>query len=164
MNAPTVTIRPVEPGDLPGVLALMKATDLHYYGPGSRQAEDWARACVEGTADTHIHVAFLDGAAVGYACVAVLQPSDGPAGMMFLKELFVDDAARGQGVGEALMVYIAKLAVERGCRRIDWSTRVGNAGARRFYTALGGVEQTDRVYYRLDGEALADLADRAVTP
>jgi ribosomal protein S18 acetylase RimI-like enzyme len=75
-----------------------------------------------------------------------------------MKELYVGAAARGAGVGEALMRALARIAVARGCTRVDWSTQRDNAGALAFYGRIGAKAVEDKVYLRLDAAGIAALA------
>jgi GNAT superfamily N-acetyltransferase len=77
---------------------------------------------------------------------------------LFLKDLFVSAGARSRGVGLALMRAVARLAVDRGCSRINWNTARDNAGALAFYARLGARPWDDVVSLRVDGAALARLA------
>jgi GNAT superfamily N-acetyltransferase len=77
---------------------------------------------------------------------------------LFLEDLVVTDAARGRGVGEALMAAVAREAVARNASRVEWAVLDWNEGALRFYRRLGGRPQTEWLRYALDGEALARLA------
>jgi GNAT superfamily N-acetyltransferase len=77
---------------------------------------------------------------------------------IYLEDLFVRPAARGRGVGSALLMRVAALAVERGCIRLEWSTLDWNEPAIEFYRNLGAEPQRGSTVYRLAGEPLAELA------
>jgi ribosomal protein S18 acetylase RimI-like enzyme len=66
--------------------------------------------------------------------------------------------ARGKGHGKALLVRLAKLAVERGCSRVEWSVLNWNTPSIEFYKALGAVAMDDWKVYRLTDAALAKVA------
>ena len=82
---------------------------------------------------------------------------------LYLEDLFVRPAARGHGVGRALLARLAAIAVERGCGRFEWSVLDWNAPAIGFYRKLGAVPLDDWTVQRVTGEALHRLAaeDRA---
>ncbi|MEM6848042.1 MAG: GNAT family N-acetyltransferase [Pseudomonadota bacterium] len=169
MTAPKLTIRPARADDHSVVAPLMMATEEHYYGAPSGDwqfAHSWTQDGVaddSDAADSTLHLAFLDDRAVAYASVALVSPSNGPRGRtLFMKELFVAESARGAGTGEAMMAYLARLAVEKGCARLDFTTTDINAGARRFYARLGAREASEKLYLRLEGDALAALASANV--
>lgn len=79
---------------------------------------------------------------------------------IYLEDIFVHDWARRAGVGRALMADLARLALERGCARFDFSVLHWNP-ARRFYERLGIRHLEEWVPYRVSGEALARLARKA---
>ena len=68
---------------------------------------------------------------------------------------------RGQGAGKALLAFIAKLAVERGCKRFEWAVLDWNEPAIRFYESLDAKPQDQWTVYRLTGHALETLAGEA---
>jgi ribosomal protein S18 acetylase RimI-like enzyme len=76
---------------------------------------------------------------------------------LFLKDLYVAEQARGLGIGRALLVAMARIAVEQNYCRIDWTTDVTNEGAQRLYDRLG-VPRHGKVFYRLSGDDLQKLA------
>lgn len=81
---------------------------------------------------------------------------EGRAGM-YVEDIFVEEAARGAGVGRALICRLAALAVARGCPRLELSVLHWNP-ARAFYERLGFRPLDDWRPYRLAGAALARLA------
>jgi len=80
---------------------------------------------------------------------------------LYLEDLFVRPAARGAGVGGALMAACAKLCVERNYGRFEWSVLDWNAPALKFYRSLGAVPMAEWTVQRLTGAPLAALAARA---
>lgn len=77
---------------------------------------------------------------------------------LYLEDLFVQPAQRRRGYGRALLVYLAGLAVERGCGRFEWAVLDWNAPALRFYESLGATVLPDWRITRLTGPALEALA------
>jgi GNAT superfamily N-acetyltransferase len=77
---------------------------------------------------------------------------------IYLEDLFVDPALRQHGVGGALLRHLARLAVERGCGRLEWSALAWNSLAIDFYLRLGAVAMSEWNIYRLTGPALERLA------
>lgn len=77
---------------------------------------------------------------------------------IYLEDLFVRPEARGRGYGRALLAELARLAVARGCARLEWSVLDWNAPAIGFYRALGAVAMDEWTTYRLTGAALERLA------
>ncbi|MEO8501012.1 MAG: GNAT family N-acetyltransferase [Vicinamibacteria bacterium] len=77
---------------------------------------------------------------------------------VYLEDLFVKPDFRGKGVGRALLQYLAKVALDRNCGRLEWSVLDWNAPAIGFYKSLGAEPMEDWTIFRLKGEALARLA------
>jgi len=85
---------------------------------------------------------------------------------LYLEDLFVKPEKRGKGYGRALLVELAKIAMERGCGRMEWAVLVWNEPAIKFYRALGAKPMDEWTVFRLtrDGiERLANAADTAAT-
>ncbi len=76
---------------------------------------------------------------------------------IYIEDLYVREAARGHGVGRALLAAVARQARQRGYPRLDLSVLHWNP-AREFYQRLGFRHMEGWLPYRLDGQALADLA------
>jgi len=79
---------------------------------------------------------------------------------IYLEDLFVDPAWRGRGCGRALLIHLARLAVERGCGRLEWSVLDWNGPAIRFYRSLGADPMDEWTVNRVTGTALRELAER----
>ncbi|HXU24514.1 MAG TPA: GNAT family N-acetyltransferase [Tepidiformaceae bacterium] len=79
---------------------------------------------------------------------------------IWLEDLFVRPAFRGQGHGKALLVELARLARERGCARLEWSVLDWNEPSIAFYRALGAVPMDEWTTFRVTGDALQALASR----
>lgn len=73
---------------------------------------------------------------------------------LYLEDLFIDPAQRGKGYGKALLLHVARLAVERGCERMEWSVLDWNAPAIAFYESLGAKVMPDWRICRLTGDTL----------
>ncbi|MDR0531366.1 MAG: GNAT family N-acetyltransferase [Oscillospiraceae bacterium] len=81
----------------------------------------------------------------------------GRAGL-YLEDLFVEPGFRGQGVGKALLGELARIALARGCGRLEWWCLDWNAPSIGFYRALGAQPMDDWTVYRLAGKALEQAA------
>ena len=79
---------------------------------------------------------------------------------IYLEDLFVKSEARGKGVGFALLSALARIAVERGCARLEWAVLDWNQLAIDFYRRIGAVPLDDWTVMRMTGDSLADLARR----
>lgn len=81
----------------------------------------------------------------------------GKAGL-YLEDVFVKPQLRGKGIGKALLVYLAGIAVERNCPRFEWSVLDWNKPAIEFYESLGAKPMDEWTVYRLSGKELEELA------
>jgi GNAT superfamily N-acetyltransferase len=77
---------------------------------------------------------------------------------LYIEDLFVEEEFRGRGFGRALLLYVARLAHERGCGRLEWAVLDWNRSAIDFYKKLGAVPMSDWTVFRVTGESLAKLA------
>src|SRR5437868_11980132 len=78
---------------------------------------------------------------------------------LYLEDLFVIPEMRGRGYGKALLVYLARLARERHCGRLEWAVLDWNEPSIQFYKKLGAVPMDDWTVYRVTGEVLNRLAE-----
>lgn len=77
---------------------------------------------------------------------------------IYLEDLFVNPDQRGKGFGKAMLAYLARLAVERECGRLEWSVLDWNEPAINFYKSLGAKPMDEWTIFRVTGEALTQLA------
>jgi GNAT superfamily N-acetyltransferase len=77
---------------------------------------------------------------------------------IYLEDVFVEPKFRGNGVGKALLVHLAKLTRERGGARFEWSVLNWNEPAIEFYRSLGAEPLDEWTMYRVTGEKLDRLA------
>ena len=77
---------------------------------------------------------------------------------IYLEDLFVIPDLRGRGIGRLLLSFLARLAVERGCGRLEWWVLDSNEPAIRFYERLGAQAMDEWTVYRVAGDALENLA------
>ena len=116
-------IRPATPADVPVIAKLIY---------GLAEYEKLAHACVLQEPDLHKHLfgspkyaevllAAEDGVVVGFALFFHNYSTFRAKPGIYLEDLFVIPEARGKGHGKALLVALAKLAVERDCARVEWS-------------------------------------------
>jgi GNAT superfamily N-acetyltransferase len=89
-----------------------------------------------------------DGELLGYACLYWHFTSLVPAETVLMNDLYVDPAARGQGVGRALIEASADVARERGADHLEWATAPDNKRAQRLYDSTG-AERSSWIEYEL---------------
>jgi GNAT superfamily N-acetyltransferase len=77
---------------------------------------------------------------------------------IYLEDLFVRPEHRGKGHGRALLAAVARVAMERGCGRVEWSVLDWNEPSIRFYRSLGAIPMDEWTVFRLTGDELSSLA------
>jgi GNAT superfamily N-acetyltransferase len=105
-------------------------------------------------------VAAQAGAPVGYALYFHTYSTFLTRRGLWLEDIYVKPAARGKGIGQALLKRVASIAAERGCARFEWSVLDWNQSAIDFYQHLGATIMADWRIARVTGPALTQLADR----
>jgi GNAT superfamily N-acetyltransferase len=80
---------------------------------------------------------------------------------LYLEDLFVKPEHRGRGHGRALLAHLARLAMERGCGRLEWAVLDWNAPAIAFYKSLGAAPLDDWTVFRVTGDGVRRLAETA---
>jgi GNAT superfamily N-acetyltransferase len=107
-------------------------------------------------------LANMDGARVGFALFFSTYSTFLAQPGIYLEDLYVQPHARGKGAGVALLAELARIAVERECGRVEWSVLTWNEPSIGFYKKLGAIAMDDWTIYRLTGDALGQLARRAL--
>lgn len=77
---------------------------------------------------------------------------------IYLEDLYVQPTMRGKGFGKSLLSYLAKLAVERNCTRVEWSVLDWNEPSIQFYRSIGAIPMDGWTVQRLHGDALSSFA------
>lgn len=79
---------------------------------------------------------------------------------LYLEDLYVTPAMRGKGFGKIMLAYLGKIAVERGCGRLDWWCLDWNKTSIAFYKEMGAIPMDEWTVYRVEGEQLTALAKK----
>ncbi len=150
------------PADHADIVLMNQAMDRHYnpHLEPSAAADVAAllrRIETEPGLATQVALARQDGKPVGIAFFALIHPGRRLGGVLFVKDLFVLETARGAGIGEAMFRFLAAHARAKGINRLDLTAEPQNAGAQRFYERMG-MKVRPAIFYRLDGEGFSALA------
>ena len=156
----TMNIRPVKPSDLPGLLALLRAKADFDGCPDTLLAtvESLRDALFRSTPLAHALVAEVDGRLVGMATYYAIFSSFIAKPGLWLDDLYVEEAARGQGIGQALMEQLCGVATRGGCCRVDWHVSSVNPRGIAFYRRIGASVSEKARLVRLDEAAIRQLA------
>jgi GNAT superfamily N-acetyltransferase len=155
-----VAIRPATPADAAVVFGFVR--ELADYEKLSHMVEatetDLARDLFGPAPRIFCDLAEVGGETVGFALWFYSYSTFEGRHGLWLEDLFVRPAARGQGAGKALLRGLARRCVEEGLGRLEWSVLDWNAPAIGFYDSLGAESMGEWIIRRMSGEALARLA------
>lgn len=152
-------IRAAREDDVPDIHRLIRALAEYERSLDSATAteEDLRRALFGPQPAVFAHVAQDGGRVVGFALWFLnFSTWTGQHGI-YLEDLFVDKEMRGRGYGKALLAELARLCVERGYQRLEWSVLKWNTPSIGFYQSLGAQPMDEWDTYRLSGPALPAL-------
>lgn len=160
LDAPGFTLREARRADVPSIVGLIEELALY-----ERQPEDCH-------ADPRLLEEHLFGPRA-YAEVILAQAGAEVVGFalffhnystwltrpgLYLEDLYVKPGHRGLGAGKALLIELARIALARGCGRMEWSVLTWNEPAIGFYRRLGALSMDGWRTWRLTGDALDILA------
>ncbi|MDL2078815.1 GNAT family N-acetyltransferase [Streptomyces sp. GXMU-J15] len=154
-------IRTATPADIPVIHALVR--ELAEYEKALEEAkatEEQLREALFGerpAAYAHLAVDDATGEPVGFALWFLNFSTWRGVHGIYLEDLYVRPAARGAGHGKALLTELARICVERGYQRLEWSVLNWNTPSIAFYESLGARPQDEWTVYRLTDEALVEL-------
>lgn len=158
----TIAIRPAVPADLDLVIGFIRALAAYEkLADAVRLDPAVLREHLFGVRPmAEVLIGEIDGHPRGFALFFHnFSTFEGKPGI-YLEDLFVAPEARGSGLGKALLAELARLAVARGCARLEWSVLDWNTPSIEFYKALGAVAMNEWTVFRLDGDALEAMAQR----
>lgn len=157
----TLSVRSAVPADLPLIASLIRElAEYEKLGHAVRFEEAVLGENLFGAKPgAEVLIGELDGSPQGFALFFHnFSTFEGRPGI-YLEDLFVRPAARGKGLGKALISAVAALAAERNCARFEWSVLDWNTPSIAFYEALGAEMQNDWRIMRVEGSTLTRLAE-----
>ena len=153
-------IRPATPADAGTILELIHGLAVYEREPDAVQTTE-ADILRDGFGERplfEVVIAEWDGAPAGFALFFHTWSTWVGRPSLFLEDLFVLETHRGRGIGKALLVHLARIAVERRCGRFVWNVLDWNQPAIDFYESLGAKVVREWLTMRVEGQALPDLA------
>ena len=153
-------ISPASESDIPLILRFIQ--DLADYERLRHECvatEDKLRETLFGDSPAaEVLIARLDGEAVGFALFFYSYSTFLAQRGIYLEDLFVNPGVRGKGIGKALLATVARLAIDRGCGRLDWAVLDWNEPSIGFYRSIGAEALDDWTTFRMTGDTLVALA------
>lgn len=162
-----ITLRPAVGADISLILRFIGAKAEFDGAAGSVRmtAEKLEEALFAEPPLVHVVLAESEGRAIGFASYDFTYSTFLARPSIWLDDLFVAEDMRSRGVGRAMLVFLARLAREKGCGRIEWTAAASNERALSFYQRAGAAIRDRTFLCRLDATAIADLAlDRGTSP
>ena len=158
--AELISLRPATSADTPQILAFIRG--LAEYEKLSHvcfATEESLRQTLFGARPfAEVIIAEYDGQPVGFALFFHNYSTFRALPGIYLEDLYVVPDRRGQGIGKALLRELARLAIERGCARLEWSVLDWNSPAIEFYKSIGAEPQDEWTIFRVTDESLDRLA------
>lgn len=153
-------VRAAVPADIPDILRLLRELAEYERKPETVNidAASIERYVFSPEACAEVVLAHSGDRAVSYAIFFPFFSSFRGRPWLYLEDLYVTAAARGQGVGRRMMQHLARLALRRGWAGMCWGVLEWNAPAFAFYESLGAVRGNEPVAMQIDGEPLLRLA------
>ena len=160
------TIRAAHRGDVPKILRFIQA--LAEYERLSHEVvateESLAQTLFGPRPEAEVVLIEVEGVAAGFALFFHNYSTFLSRRGLYLEDLFVLPEFRGRGLGKALLLHLAKIAVERNCGRFEWTALEWNTPAIRFYESLGASLKADWRIFRVTGDGLTAMARRGEVP
>jgi GNAT superfamily N-acetyltransferase len=153
-------IRTATPADVPLILTFIRALATYEREPDAVTATE-ADLLRDGFGPNPFYfclIAEYDGVPAGFAFYFFNYSTWVGRPGLYLEDLFVHPEFRGLGIGKALFQRVAAIAVEKGCRRLQWAVLDWNTPAIDFYRAMGAEFLDEWRNVRMTGDALQRLA------
>jgi GNAT superfamily N-acetyltransferase len=158
-----LNLRDATKQDIPLILQFIR--ELAEYEKAPEQAvatpQDIERHGFSANPKFRVVIADWDGEPAGFALFFYHFSTWKGRPTLFLEDLFVRPQFRGKGIGKALLVHLAKIAVEEGCGRFEWQVLDWNTPAIEFYESLGAKPLKAWLTMRVTGQDLRSLANVA---
>ena len=147
--------------DVPLILQLIKGlAEYERLADHVTATEDGLRASLFGASrDAEVVIAYAGAQPVGFALFFHNYSTFLGQRGLYLEDLYVQPEWRGRGAGRALLQHLARVAIDRGCGRLEWAVLDWNLPAIRFYQRLGAEPMKDWTVFRLAGDTLSRLAN-----
>ena len=157
---PKINLRFAQPEDTSTIIGLIrelaKFEKLEHEFVGTE--ESLKKSLFSDRPECEAVLAFKDKTPIGFALFFHNYSTFLTKKGLYLEDLYVTPEARGLGVGKFLLQFLAKVALERDCGRMEWWVLDWNKNAIEFYHKLGAEPMDEWTVFRLSGESLKQLS------
>lgn len=163
MTMNSLCLRSAQPADIPQILTFIRELAEYERAPGMAVATsaDLQRYLFGERPLAFVVMADWDGDPAGFALWFYSFSTWEGRPALYLEDLFVRPSYRGRGIGKVLLKYLAAVALRQGCTRFVWQVLDWNTPSLEFYKAMGAKVLEEWLTCRVDGAALARLAQGA---
>jgi GNAT superfamily N-acetyltransferase len=146
-----VRIEQASAGDIAEIALLLGEVEQYYGGDNTPGDPEEIGDALFGPVPVATCLVARDGddKVVAMASYSFLWPAAGSTRSLYLKELYVREHARLQGVGQQMMQELARIAQSAGCSRMEWTGDIDNPTALAFYEKMGVPQNGGKVFFRL---------------
>ena len=157
----SLRLRPATRDDVPDIRRLIQALATYEKEPDSAVVteDDLLRDGFSALPRFKVVMAEWGGEVVGFAFYFYNYSTWQGRPGLYLEDLFVQPSHRGKGIGKALLVHLARIAVRENCGRFVWQVLDWNTPSIEFYESLGATMMKEWLTMRVTGDALAKLAE-----
>lgn len=155
-----INIRPAVIEDVPKILELIHGLAVYEKEPNAVDTteEDLIRDGFGKNPMFHVLMGEIDSQVQGFALYFFNYSTWKGRPGLYLEDLFVVPEYRGKGLGVELLKELARVAIEKQCRRMEWMCLDWNQPARDFYGDIGAIELNEWITYRMLPEKIKNLA------
>lgn len=149
-----VVVAPAELKHVKPLAVLLEEMDRHYgsigFEPFDKRLAQITDALFGPVPAAFALLAWGDGQLVGLASYSFLWPAAGVTRSLYIKELYVAQRRRREGIGRVLIDSLFGVAAKHGCSRVEWTADQESHGAQCFYAALGMPVNAGKLFYRVE--------------
>lgn len=155
-----INIRPANIDDTATILHFIKELAIYEKAEHEVLATEQTIRSTIFADDGHVDalICELDGHAIGIAVYFFNYSTWLAKPGLYLEDLYVSQEHRGLGAGTLMLKKLAKIALDKGCGRFEWSCLDWNKPSRDFYESIGAEAQLEWIGYRMSGQTLTDFA------
>jgi len=159
-----ISIAPASEADVKAIAQLIDEMDAEYgvtvFEPLDRSIARIQEVLFQCPTSAKVLLARDRTRIVGMAVYVLMFPAVGVSRSLFVKELYVRQDARRQGIASQLMQYIFQLAIEHHYSRVEWTTDLTNISAQQFYESIGVPVFPQKLFYRVEGDLIQEVWSR----